>query len=184
VYSALHLPPAGETNAAEVTGGTCLRHNYKPLSKRRFLVDAVPISASTPAGSFRDAGNGLTTISEQLTALLSTPTDGCLSAPTWVYARINVAVYGGRRHTSPHRPGLPLCAVRVLARLCAASCAVPSYHTSPLLAPPFLPPPGVSTGRALGEVWLFVPGSGADHTVRSPDLPTSSFGFEIISTYG
>jgi hypothetical protein len=62
------------------------------------------------------------------------------------------------------------CAVRVLARLWAASCAVPPYQTSPLLAPLFIPPPGAFSGQALGE-GLLAPGSGADYTLRSPDLP-------------
>jgi hypothetical protein len=43
----------------------------------------VPTSVCTPAGSFRDARNGSSTTSLRLTALPSTPTDGCLSASTW-----------------------------------------------------------------------------------------------------
>jgi hypothetical protein len=45
VHSDMRLPPAGETNAADITGGTCLPYNDKPplhyriLSKRQFLGD-------------------------------------------------------------------------------------------------------------------------------------------------
>jgi hypothetical protein len=65
------------------------------FSLRVYLVNAsswstrVPTSASTPAGSSREAGNGSATTSVQLTALPSTPMDGCRSASTSVYAEIS-----------------------------------------------------------------------------------------------
>jgi hypothetical protein len=45
-------------------------------------------SPSIPAGSFRNAGNGSTKTSVQLAGIPSIPTDGNLSASTWVYAGI------------------------------------------------------------------------------------------------
>jgi cleavage and polyadenylation specificity factor subunit 1 len=39
LYRALRLPPAEETNAADITGGTCLLFIKERSSKRQFLVD-------------------------------------------------------------------------------------------------------------------------------------------------
>jgi hypothetical protein len=61
----------------------------------------IPTSAATLAGSTREVGSGSTTTSVQLTALLSIPTDGCLSASTWVYAGIS---HGGSWWQTSHIP--------------------------------------------------------------------------------
>jgi hypothetical protein len=43
VYTAMHRPPAEETNAADITGGTCLLHNNgPPLHYRQTQQTAVP----------------------------------------------------------------------------------------------------------------------------------------------
>jgi hypothetical protein len=84
VHSAMRLPPAGKlaqqtSPAAHVCSTTTDRHFITDRStKRQFLVDTGSDLCVYPPDSFRDAGNAPTTTSVRLTALPSTPTDGCL----------------------------------------------------------------------------------------------------------
>jgi hypothetical protein len=95
VYAALRLPPAEKLRQRPSTAAhVCTPSNGRlfvtdRISKRRFLVDIGSDLACTPAGSFHDARNVSTTTFVQLTALLTTPMDGCLSASTSVYAGIS-----------------------------------------------------------------------------------------------